>query len=367
MYYKERTFVFRKPSVTTMQYIQHAPHTPWAHTARIGVALAAIVTVVTMAFLWPSFTSSAKGLPIAVVGASAQTTAIEAALNKASPGAFEFTTVSDRSKAVTRIEEREDYGAIVLGASSEVLTASAANPSIAQRLGGLASQLEQQQQHATATAAQRVSVGASETVKTTDVVPLLATDPRGSTIGASSLPLILGGILGGVLIALMVVGVWRRLIGLGVYSLVGSAAVTGVLQGWFGALAHNYFINAGAVALVLLGIGGVMLGLAALVGRAGVAVGPILFLLGANPISAAALPIEFLASPWGAIGQWFPPGAGATLLRDLSYFPNADGRSPWLVLAGWAALGLLLTALGHLRNAGAATQMAELEAQAASA
>jgi hypothetical protein len=35
------------------------------------------------------------------------------------------------------------------------------------------------------------------------------------------------------------------------------------------------------------------------------------------------------------------------------------------VLAGWAVLGLLLSTLGHFRNAGAATREAELEAEAA--
>jgi hypothetical protein len=323
--------------------VNHTPHTPWIHTARLGVALAGIVTVIVIAFLWPSFTASAHNLPIAVAGPSAQSTAVESALTKASPNTFAFTTVGNRADAVSLIKQRKDYGAIVLGASPEVLTASAANPTVAQLLGQLAPTL-----HAT----------------TTDVVALASTDPRGSTIGASSFPMVLGGILGGALIAFVVVGVWRRVVALGIYAIVGSAAITGVLQGWFGGLLGNYFVNAGAIALVLVGIGGTMLGLVALVGRAGIAVGPVLFLLGANPISAAALPLEFLASPWGAVGQSFPPGAGATLLRELSYFPLADMAFPWLVLAGWAVLGLLLSTLGHFRNAGAASRAAELEAAA---
>jgi len=340
-----------------------APHTPWIRSAVVGVVLAAIATVLVMAFLWPSYTASAKDIPIAVAGPSAQTTAVEAALKKASPGTFAFATVSDRAAAVTRIKERNDYGAIVLGKSPEVLTATAANLTIAQLLDTLAEKL-QQQRVAEATA-QHIPLSAIGTVATTDVVPLLSTDPRGSIIGASSFPMVLGGLLGGSLVALSVVGVWRRVLALGIYSVVGSAAITGVLQGWFAGLANSYFVNAGAIALVLLGIGGVILGVVALIGRAGVAVGPVVFLLGANPISAASLPVEFLAKPWGAIGQWFPPGAGATLLRELTYFPKANLGFPWLVLAGWAVLGLLLSTLGHFRNAGAATREAELEAEAA--
>lgn len=339
------------------------PHTTWARSAGIGVALAAIVTVIVLAFLWPSFTASPTGIPVAVAGPSAQTTAVEAALRTASPGTFAFTTVSDRAKAVSLIEKRKTYGAIVLGTVPEVLTATAANPTIAQSLDGLAPKL--QQQRVAAAAAQHIPASAIGTVKTTDVVPLLSTDPRGSTIGASSFPMVLGGLLGGSLVAIAIVGVWRRVAALAVYAVVGSAAITGVLQGWFGGLANSYFVNGGAIALVLLGIGGVILGFVALIGRAGVAVGPVLFLLGANPISAAALPIEFLAKPWGAIGQWFPPGAGATLLRELTYFPKADMTFPWLVLAGWAVLGLLLSTVGHFRNNGAVRAGAERAAERA--
>ena len=325
-----------------MSATRPAPHTPWIHTARIAAVLAAIVTVVVIAFLWPSFTASPHNLPIAVAGPSAQAAAVESALKSASPNTFAFTTVANKDAAVSLIQHRKDYGAIVLGAAPEVLTAPAANTTVAQELASTAPML-----HAT----------------TTDVVPLASADPRGSTIGAASFPMVLGGILGGALIAVSVVGVWRRVISLGIYSVVGAAAITGVLQGWFGGLQGDYFANAGGIALVLLGIGGTMLGLVALIGRPGIAIGPVIFLLGANPISAAALPIEFLASPWGAVGQWFPPGAGATLLRELSYFPQADMAFPWLVLAGWAALGLLLSVIGHFKNAGAASRAAELEAE----
>lgn len=76
----------------------------------------------------------------------------------------------------------------------------------------------------------------------------------------------------------------------------------------------------------------------------------------ANPISGAQLPPEFLVGSWGAIGQWFPPGAGLTLIRELSYFPDADATFPWLVLGGWTLLGLVLIWIGALRapRAGAA-------------
>jgi hypothetical protein len=89
----------------------------------------------------------------------------------------------------------------------------------------------------------------------------------------------------------------------------------------------------------------------------------VLFLLIGNPIASAAAPLEFLPQPWGQVGQWLPPGAGATLLRDVAYFPAADIAFPVLVLAGWAVAGLLLAVLGHFRTSGAAGAAAIAEAE----
>ena len=100
-------------------------------------------------------------------------------------------------------------------------------------------------------------------------------------------------------------------------------------------------------------------GFVALIGRAGIAFGPLVMLLFANPLSSANAPKEFLVAPWGEVGQWFPPGAAATLLRDLSYFPEADASFPWLVLGAWMVGGLLLSVVGHFRTAGGAESDAE--------
>ena len=338
------------------------PHTHWARLTIIGLALAALVSVLVLAFLWPAATASVKGLPIGLVGNTAQTSALQSALETKSPGTFDFRTLADRDAAVAEIGTRGIYGAIVLGKSPEVLTASAASPVVAQLLTGLAPVLQAQLN--AALPAQKVHLPAPLVVAVTDVAPLSSSDPRGSVLGAASFPLVLGGMIGGIVISTVIVGVWRRVTALLVYSVVGALALAGILQGLFGALQGSFIINAAAISLALLGIGAVITGFVSVIGRPGIAVGPVLFLLIANPIASAATPIQFLAQPWGAVGQWFPPGAAATLLRDLSYFPNADTLFPWLVLAGWAVAGLLLSVLGHFRGAGAATKAALAEATA---
>lgn len=332
-----------------------APHSPWPRVLGLGVALAAVVVVVVLAFSWPGVTADPQGLPIVVAGPDAQVSQLEDALDERAEGLFDATVVEDRDAAVTAIEERDAYGAIVLADTPEVLTASAASPVVAQQFTAFAGVLQQQLQAAVAA---QVPAGApvpTVTVAVTDVVPLVAADPRGSGLAAASFPLVFGGMIGGIGLTLALVGVVRRLVGLGVYVVVAGAVIAAIMQGWFGVLPGSFLLNAGVFALALLAIAAPIVGFAALVGRPGVAIGPVLFLLIANPMSSANAPLEFLPRPWGEVGQWFPPGAGATLLRESAYFPAADPTFPWLVLGGWAVAGILLALVGHFRQSGGAT------------
>jgi hypothetical protein len=335
------------------------PHTHWPRVVALGVGLVAVVSVVVLAFLWPSVTAEPRDLPVAAAGDPVIVAQVQAGLDERAPGTLELVPVADRDAAVDLVESRDAYGAIVLGQQPEVLTATAASPAVAQLLGGLQPALQAQVD--AAAAAQGAPPEAVPTVTVTDVVPLSTDDARGSTLAAASFPLVLGGMVGGIAISLAVVGVWRRVAALGLYAAVGGLTIAGILH-WLGGLHGAYVLDSAAVGLTLLAIGGTIVGAVAVLGRPGIAVGPVLFLLVANPLSAAAVPVEFLLSPWGGVGQWFPPGASATLLRDLSYFPAADATFPWLVLAGWAVLGFLLTLVGHFRDRGAATAAALREA-----
>jgi hypothetical protein len=324
----------------------------------IAVVLSTAVSVIVLAFLWPAITSEVHGLPLAAAGPSAQLDQLIGGIDQHAPGVFDVTTVDDRDAAVDAIESREVYGAIVLGTQPEVLTSSAASPVAAQALGNIATQLQAQlQQAANAQAGQAGIEPPTVTVAVTDVVPLADTDARGVGLASAVLPLVIGGLLGGVLTALALHGRVRRVVALVLYAVIAAAAITGILQGWLGILQGSFLLNASAIALALLAIGGTVLGLASLMGRPGLALGAVTFILFAVPLASAATPVEFLPEPWGAVGQWFPPGAGATLLRDLSYFPGADATFPWLVLAVWAIAGLLLALVGRALDRDTASEV----------
>ncbi|KAA9110417.1 hypothetical protein [Microbacterium rhizomatis] len=322
-------------------------HTKWGLAVAFGLAGAVVVALIVLAFLWPVATAEPRNLPIAISGPSAQVDGLEAALDEKTGGLFAYTRVDDRAAAVAAIQDRSVYGAIVLGQAPEVLTAGAANVSVAQQLTGLAAQLQQQ------LAAQVAAAGGDASqvkVAVTDVVPLSANDPNGAALAVASFPLVLGEMLGGILVSFLVVGTWRRVTALVVYGVAAGLAVTAILQPWFGVLQGDFLINALALGLAMFATASLIVGLNALIGRAGIAVGAILTILVANPISSATLPHQFLAGPWGDIGQFFVPGAASTLVRSLSYFPAADTAAQWLTLVAWAAAGLLLSILGHFRN-----------------
>jgi hypothetical protein len=340
------------------------PHTKWGFSVLFGVAGSIVVGLVVLAFVWPIATASAKNLPIAIAGPSTSVAAVEKAIDAKAAGVISFQEVADRDAATAKIEKRDVYGAIILpsarGASPEVLTASASSTVVTQLLTGIGTQLQAQLVQQVAAAGGDASKVA---VTVTDVVPLASTDKNGSGLTAASFPLVLGGILGGILVSFLVVGVLRRLLALVIYGVAAGFVVALVLQTLFGILQGDFVINAFALGLAMLATASVITGFNSLLGSPGIGVGSVITMLIGNPISAASLPVQFLAQPWGDVGQYFVPGAASALVRDLSYFPQVDLGRYWLTLAIWSVAGLVLSVAGHFRSrANIALPAGELEA-----
>ena len=316
--------------------------------ACVGVPLA--VGLIVLAFLWPVKTSEPRNLPVGIVGPPPAVENFQAAMAENSPGLLDLVEAADRSEAVSQVERRLTFGAIILAAppdAPEVLTAPAGSPMASQMLAGLASQL---QAKAAEGAAASGGIDGTPQVQVTPIVPLSESDQAGSGLAAASFPLVIGGAVGGVIIALLVAGAARRATALLGFSLVTGLVMALVLGSWFGYLPGTFVASWLAVAVTVLAISAVITGCAAVAGRAGLGLAVVLTILVANPLSAAQMPWQFLAQPWGAIGQLLPPGAGNWLVRSVSYFPTADNTKQWLVLGVWAVLGLALVGLSHLRR-----------------
>ncbi|MDQ8706426.1 ABC transporter permease [Streptomyces sp. LHD-70] len=300
------------------------------HVLAVLVLIPAVVALALWAFAWPAARTAPRDLPIAVAGAPAAVAGLEHQLER-KEGAFEVHRYDDEAAARAAIEDRDVYGAIVATERGpRLLTASAASPVVAQMLKE--------------TASAQAPKGAP--VQVEDVVAAPPGDPRGAALGASVLPMALAGVAAGAVVTLLGLRGVRA-----ACALVGAAALVGVVaaaltHSWLGALTGDWWTEAGVLALSTLAVSATVAGLAAVLGRAGIALGALTVVLIGNPFSGVASAPELLPEPAGAIGQWLPPGAGGTLLRSVSFFDGAAASRPAWTLAVWAGVGLVLVLVG---------------------
>ncbi|MFG1950467.1 hypothetical protein [Micromonospora sp. NPDC048830] len=316
-----------------------ASPSPWSAVARAVALLTVAVSVLLTAFAWPSVRSSVHDVPIAVAGPAPALRQISAALDERLPDAFEITEVADTAAAEQLIRDREAYGAIdVSSGAPQVILATASSPAVAQTLNSIATALNQAQ-----------SQGASTPSAVRDLVPLPADDPRGAGLAAGALPLVMGGLLAALLLARLVLGTTRRVIGALAFAVTGGLAVAAILQFWFGSLTGSYWANTGAVALTVAATSLTILGLESLLGYAGLGLGAATMMLIGNPLSGTATAPEMLPGWSGTLGQLLPPGAGGRLLRSTAFFDGHGATHSVIVLATWLTLGVLLCLAGSLR------------------
>jgi hypothetical protein len=303
----------------------------------VGVAIAAVAA---QALLVPLFAAPAadiapRDLPVAVAGPAP---AVQALTAKLPPAEFDVVTAADASAADQLIRDRAVYAAFVVTATGpELHTAPAASPAVAQLLTGAAGAL-------------------TPPARVVTVVPLPADDPRGAGLAAGFLPLLLTGILAGVLLVLVVAVSRRRLLGILGYAVLSGLVGTLLLRDGLGVLSGGFWADFGAIGLVGLAVSATVAGLGSVFGRPGILAGVLTVFVVGNPLSGIATAPELLPQPWGAIGQYLPPGAGATLLRSASFFDGAGSATALWVLAAYAVGGLILTALPRVQRS--ATQAA---------
>jgi hypothetical protein len=283
-------------------------------------------------FVFPTHDPEPNGLPVGVVGAPETAQAFADRLDAQAEG-FDVTRYASEADARGAIEDRDSYGAFVIGSAGppRLLTAPAASFTVATLLEDIGR-----------------GVGAREVV---EVVPLDANDPRGTTLNAFVLPLVITSILVG-LIASQLVPDLRLAPRLAV--LLSAGAVAGVVDMLIvgtaiGALPGALPAQAGLIALAFIGLALTTAGLIRLIGPLGTFGGFALFLMLGNPAAGLGTAPELLPSPWQEIGPLLPPGALGSALRNVAYFDGTELLGPLLVLAAWCAVGIALHALADRR------------------
>jgi hypothetical protein len=322
----------------TQPELPHRP--PPAAILLIPVAVALVLTL----FAWPSARLEPRDLPIGVAGAPVAAEAIEQRL-AADDGRFELHRYANGAAARDAIEDRDIYGAFVATADGVmVLTASGASQAVAQLLDRAASEIEEQ--------------GPAGAGEVQDVVPA----PRGAALASSVLPLVLAGILTGVVSFLLASGLAR--VGLLVVgSVLAGLAATAIVQSWLDVVGGNWAANAAALSLTVLAISSFVAGLWALLGRVGLILAALGMVLIGNPFSGVGSAPELLPEPVGALGQLMPPGAGGNLLRSTGFFDGAAASGHIAVLVAWALVGLGALLAAGAMNRRLATQRAPIRAR----
>ena len=319
----------------------------WRPVAVIAATVTVVVSVILTVFAWPLATSNPHDLPIGIVSPSTQfTQSLEGELNKAEPGAFKFTEYKTKDLASNAILERQIYGAIVVSNSPEVLVASGANATVAQLLNNISVQLSEQ-----LTASQGIK---ALVIPVSDLAPLTSRDPRGLGLNAGSLPLVIAGLVVGILGSIRLRRTRQKFAVAALAGITASLAIVAILNLWLGSLAGNFWLESLVVAVSIAAVATSVMGATALAGRAGMLTTIGLFFIIGNPLSGVALAPELYPGGLGAFGQLLPLGAEVNLLRRISFFNFADTSAQWGTLIAWLIIGtgmlLLAKALGLPRK-----------------
>lgn len=307
------------------------------NVAALALVHATVVGILVLLFLWPAGAAEPRNLPIGLVGPDQITSQLSSQLDSRQPGAFSIDQFSSEEEAIDAMEQKEIYGAVVVGREVKLLIATAANPNVAQllkELGNSVLQLSSQQQGI-----------ASPQLVVEDVAALPDGDQRGAVLASSALPIVIGGISLGALAALRLQSRSARISLVTVGSLLSGFAVSALLSEVFGAIQGHYLVSSLAISALVGAIAMSLIGMHAVLGLAGFGLtAATLFLIG-NPLNGVSLPVEFYPEGWGALGQLMPLGAGFELLKRINFFGSADQSVQWWVLAAWLTVGTLLALL----------------------
>jgi hypothetical protein len=323
-----------------------ARHPWWRQLVIVAVVLPLMIVAAVLAFAWPNARLAPRGLPVGIVGTSPASQQAVTALSRAEPGGFTFSRYADPAAARAAIKDRDVYGAFQLTSGRvTVLEASAASPTVAQLLTSTGQQLAGR----AAAAPRTVHRTGAPPVSVVDVVPISRSDPRGLVLSSALLPLTICSIIMAAAVALLLRfrPAWRQILSLLVVSATAGLGAILITEGFLGALPQDHGASWAALALTVLAVSAPAAGLIELIGPPGLGLGAALMIFIGNPFAGATSAPQLLPAAVSRIGQWLPPGAGASLLRSTAYFGGRGAGGHLTVLIVWVVLGLAAIVAGH--------------------
>ena len=234
------------------------------------------------------------------------------------------------------VRNRDAVGAIAIGqGSATVYTASGNGAPYVQMLNGLAQNMQ----------------SSGMPVETEDLAPTTEDDPQAQGLALLGLPLAFGGVISGMLATVLLRGrKWSKVAVITGVSILGAGVAVWMLHGIYGSLSGSVGMEWLAIAAGIAATSSVTAGLGALLGVPGAGLGAVLTIFVANPLAGLATGPWLLPAGWSALGQLMPIGATGYLVRSLSFFDGADAQGSWIVLCSWIVVGLILLAFDRSKE-----------------
>lgn len=278
---------------------------------------------------------SAHKVPVAVVASRSEVGQLTARLGSAADKVRLFS-VPTVAAARHSIVDRDAYGAFApQPAGGRLIVASARGKATTQLLRSVFAPLAQ-------------SGGGS--LRVTDMAPLSSSDPDGLTV----FYLVIGWIVGAYLVS-AIIGLYRgmtpagpkdaavRLAVLGGYAVLSGAIGMAIVQPGYGYISGSRVAMFGIGSLLVFSVAAATTALEAATGIIGTGIAILLFVVLGNPSAGGPWPSPLVAWPWRLIGPWLPNGAATTATTQAVYFDVQAVTVPMLVLAGYAAAGIVGT------------------------
>lgn len=277
---------------------------------------------------------------VVVSGAPSKAGRVAARLNALPGRPLSARVVATEAAARSRVADQRLPGALIVspsGQADRLLVASAGGATLSEAIDTVVSKAERSR-------GRRLVVS--------DTVPASAGDARGLT----AFYLVVGWMVGGYLVA-SILGISvgsrpanrRRLVirtaALALYSVAAGIGGALLLYGLVPGLPGRHVLALwGLGALIVFAAAAFTMALEILAGVVGIGVAIVIFVVLGNPSAGGAYPGPLLPGFWHAIGPWLVPGAGVQAERGIVYFTGHEILGPLLVLAGYAAIGLVVSA-----------------------
>ncbi|MFF3373540.1 ABC transporter permease [Streptomyces sp. NPDC002680] len=301
-----------------------------------------MVTMMYATYMGTMHSPQTRDMPVAVVGSGAVAQSVVDELESVRDGAAAPRLVSDRSKALDLLKDRDVAGVLLIPADGSteatVYTAQAAGASQA----GTVKQL-----------LTPVAAGHDWTTRTEDIAPL----PSGDSSGTAMLFATIGMIMAGYVPLSAMTGATPQLLALRRFLplLAGWAVGTSTLI-WLilgpivGALDGNYlkFVGVGLVATSAAALGQLLL--VKTLGRLAVVPGMLLWVVFGVPSSNLAMSIHQMPGFFGFLHGVLPMPATGEALRSITYFDGRGVGGHLLTLAIWIVVTLSLSVLIERRK-----------------